>query len=152
MGRKITRSTRDKAIAGVCGGLAEYFNLDPTIVRLGFVIVAFFGGTGIIAYIIGAIVIPEDGEYTPLSDFYKDSTFEREYDKDKDFSEIMGDKIKEDQTDPGRNKTFIGICLILLGGMLFIREFFSWIDSKVFFPMILIVIGGFIIFRGRKKV
>ena len=46
-------------IAGVCGGIAEYFGMDPTLVRLGFVFVSLIGGSGLLAYIIAAIIIPE---------------------------------------------------------------------------------------------
>ena len=47
-------------IAGVCGGLAEYFNIDPTIVRLGAVVLSLAAGGGVLAYIIAAIIIPKD--------------------------------------------------------------------------------------------
>lgn len=63
MGQKrLLRSRTDRQIAGVCGGLGEYFNIDPTIVRLLFVIGTFLsaGGGGIILYIILAVVIPEE--------------------------------------------------------------------------------------------
>jgi len=47
-------------IDGVCGGIAEYFNIDPTIVRLGWVIFSLAGGSGVLAYIIALIIIPEN--------------------------------------------------------------------------------------------
>ncbi|KUK86086.1 MAG: Phage shock protein C, PspC [candidate division TA06 bacterium 34_109] len=58
--KKLYRSRKDRKIAGVCGGIAEYFNIDSTIVRLLAVITIFFGGGGIIAYIISWIIIPEE--------------------------------------------------------------------------------------------
>ena len=48
---------------GVCGGIGEYINIDPTIVRLGWVVFCVLGGSGIIAYIIAAIIIPRNPEY-----------------------------------------------------------------------------------------
>ncbi len=57
--RKLYRSNDDKKIAGVCGGLAEYLNIDTTLVRLLWAFAIFFAGTGIIAYIIAAIIIPD---------------------------------------------------------------------------------------------
>ncbi len=59
MYKKLYRSSTDKQIAGVCGGIAEYFNIDPTIVRLLWAFISLAYGTGIIAYIVCAIVIPE---------------------------------------------------------------------------------------------
>lgn len=50
--------SRNKMIAGVCAGIAEYFNIDPTLVRLGWVLFCALGGSGVLAYIICAIVIP----------------------------------------------------------------------------------------------
>ena len=58
MEKKLYRSTENKQICGVCGGLAEYFNIDPTIVRLGAVVLGLCGG-GVLAYIIAALIIPE---------------------------------------------------------------------------------------------
>ena len=59
MGKRITRSRRNKVIEGVCpGGIAEYFGIDPTIVRLGLLISIFLGGTGILAYIVAVIAYP----------------------------------------------------------------------------------------------
>lgn len=56
--KKLTKSS-NRMLCGVCAGLAEYFGIDPTVVRLLWVILTFCGGSGIIAYIIAAIIIPE---------------------------------------------------------------------------------------------
>ena len=58
--KKLYKSSRDKKICGVCSGIAEYFNIDPTMIRLIWVIFCFLGFSGVIAYIIAAIIIPED--------------------------------------------------------------------------------------------
>ena len=62
MEKRLYKSNTDKKIDGVCGGIAEYFNIDPTLVRLAWAVVAVFGGCGILAYIIAAIVIPRKPE------------------------------------------------------------------------------------------
>ena len=59
MAKRLYKSSASKVICGVCGGIAEYFNIDPVIVRLLLVLFTFMGGSGIIAYIICAIVIPK---------------------------------------------------------------------------------------------
>ncbi len=56
--RRLTRSSTDKKIGGVCGGLAEYFDLDPTLIRVIWVLLVLCGGTGLLAYIILWIVLP----------------------------------------------------------------------------------------------
>ncbi len=56
--KKLYRSRNDKMIGGVCGGLGEFLGVDPTLVRLAFVILAIFGGSGILLYIIAWLIIP----------------------------------------------------------------------------------------------
>ena len=59
MTKKLYRSRTDRMLSGVCGGLAQYFDVDPVIVRLAAVLFAVWGG-GIVAYIIGWIIVPEE--------------------------------------------------------------------------------------------
>ena len=62
MEKKLYKSSKNKMIDGVCAGVAEYFNLDPTLVRIGLVLFSAMGGAGILAYIIIAIVMPRNPE------------------------------------------------------------------------------------------
>ncbi|GAA0446517.1 hypothetical protein GCM10008983_25480 [Lentibacillus halophilus] len=62
MRKRLYRSRSERMIKGICGGLAEYFNIDPTIIRLLFAALAFAGGASIYAYIIGVFVIPSEGK------------------------------------------------------------------------------------------
>ena len=57
--KKLYKSSTDKKLAGVCGGLAEYFTIDSTLVRLGWVVFSLLGGSGLLAYIIAAIIMPD---------------------------------------------------------------------------------------------
>lgn len=56
--RKLYKS-KNRMLCGVCSGIGEYFNIDPTVIRLLWIIFSVLGGSGIIAYIIAAIIIPE---------------------------------------------------------------------------------------------
>ena len=58
-GKKLYKSATDKKIAGVCGGIAEYFNVDATLIRLAWVLFSRLGGSGLLAYIIAALIMPE---------------------------------------------------------------------------------------------
>lgn len=60
MKKKLYKSISDKKLCGVCGGVAEYFELDPTLIRLAWVAFTILGGSGILAYIIAAIVMPTE--------------------------------------------------------------------------------------------
>ena len=60
--KKLSKSNTNKKICGVCGGIAEYLNADPTLIRLAFLLVTAMGGSGILAYFIAAMIMPEASE------------------------------------------------------------------------------------------
>lgn len=60
MKKRLYKSTTDKKIFGVCGGLAQFFGVDPTLIRLIWAVLIFCAGTGLLAYIIAALVLPND--------------------------------------------------------------------------------------------
>ena len=62
MEKRLYKINRGKMVDGVCGGIAEYFGLDPTLVRLALIIFSAMGGSGIPAYILAAVVIPREPE------------------------------------------------------------------------------------------
>ncbi|MBA2368792.1 MAG: PspC domain-containing protein [Candidatus Protochlamydia sp.] len=62
MEKKLYRSKKNYMIAGICGGLGEYFNIDPTIIRLIVAFSVLLGGTGLFVYLIAWIVIPPEPE------------------------------------------------------------------------------------------
>ena len=57
--KRLYRSRKDKIIAGVCGGIGEYFKIDPVIIRLLWILLIFAGGSGILAYLVAWIIIPK---------------------------------------------------------------------------------------------
>ena len=63
MKKRLYRSDTERMLAGVCGGIAEYFDVDPTIIRLAWVLFCLMGGSGILAYIICAIIIPKKDKF-----------------------------------------------------------------------------------------
>lgn len=60
MEKRLYKSNSNKMVDGVCAGIAEYFGIDPTLVRLGTVVLCCMGGSGILAYIIAAVIIPRN--------------------------------------------------------------------------------------------
>lgn len=66
MKKRLYKSDKDKKVCGVCGGIANYFDVDPTVIRLAWVIFNLAGGSGLIAYIIAAIIMPEDPGYIDM--------------------------------------------------------------------------------------
>jgi len=159
MEKRLYRSRDDRMICGVCGGLAKYFDLDPTIVRILFVLLVFANGLGILAYIIMAIVVPLEGsKTTEPKETVKENVAEI-----KGTASALGQEIKStftgEETKPEeaskihRRRNFFGIILIVLG-VLFLMgnlNLFSWFRWGYFWPLILVVVGLIIIFSGRRK-
>jgi phage shock protein PspC (stress-responsive transcriptional regulator) len=59
--KRLLRSKTNRVLGGVCGGLGDYFNVDPVVVRIAWVIFSFAGGSGVLAYLIAWAIIPEEG-------------------------------------------------------------------------------------------
>ena len=68
MSKKLYKATTDRKLCGVCAGVANYLNIDPTVVRLLWALITFLGGAGVIAYIVCALVIPDE----PYNNNYQD--------------------------------------------------------------------------------
>ena len=68
LSKKLYKSTTDRKLCGVCAGIANYLNIDPTVVRLLWALITFVGGAGVIAYIVCALVIPDE----PYNNNYQD--------------------------------------------------------------------------------
>jgi len=63
--KRLYRSRKERIIGGVCSGLGNYFNVDPVIMRLIWAVLFFFGGIGLLAYIIAWIIVPEEPKINP---------------------------------------------------------------------------------------
>jgi phage shock protein PspC (stress-responsive transcriptional regulator) len=66
-GRRLLRSTTDRKVAGVCGGLAEYFNVDTTVIRVLFLVITLFGGAGLVVYVVMWILVPDASKAPPTT-------------------------------------------------------------------------------------
>jgi len=127
--KRLYRSRRDRMISGVCAGVAEYFNLDPAIVRIVWVLACLFGGAGVILYLAAMLIIPLNPQPTEL-------------------------KKKQRNSDA---KALIGGLLIVLGAIIFAGHWgcaltpwvwgFAW---GILGPIILILAGLALIFLHRK--
>jgi phage shock protein PspC (stress-responsive transcriptional regulator) len=65
-GKRVYRTREGRIVAGVCSGLATYFGIDATLVRLAFGVLSVFGGMGVLLYLIAWVIVPEEGEETSI--------------------------------------------------------------------------------------
>lgn len=143
---RLYRSRENRKIAGVAGGLAEYFDVDVVIVRILFVLAVLAGGSGVLAYIIAWIAIPEEnvvlenGEITTGDE--PASQENREYYAEKNECE------QETRSKRQRNAGFI---LIGLGVLFLSRQFLGSFFHNLW-PLLLIIIGIFLLVRERRGV
>ncbi len=132
--RKLYKSRRDRMIDGVCGGIAEYFDVDPTIVRIVWILVTLMGGTGLVLYIAGMIIIPANPDTNAVP---TGST-----------SPVLS----------GDRRRFWGVMLILAGATFLLINlgwyagFHWWTFSRsVLLPVLLIGVGGFLMFIHSRR-
>jgi len=160
MEKRLYRSRSDRMIWGVCGGLAKYFDMDPTIVRVIAVLLAFATGFGILAYIILAIVVPlENSKATEPKDTIKENVEEMKETANELGHEIrstlMGEEGEsEDEAKVRhRRRNLFGIILIVLGVLFLLGSFnlFWWFNWGNLWPLILVAIGVLIILSARRR-
>jgi phage shock protein PspC (stress-responsive transcriptional regulator) len=96
MNEKRLYKSRDKKVCGVCGGIAEYFGIDPTLVRIAVGIAAFCTGFGIPAYIIAALVMDEDPGYIEDKSYNSNKSIEYYQPEQEDSGEPVGFKLDDD--------------------------------------------------------
>ena len=150
MYKKLYRSVTDKMIGGVAGGIAEYFEIDPVIIRLIFVLAVIFGGSGILAYIILWIIIPQKPYIiTPFDQNNQSGNSENEEEKKSSAADFT---MNSTFVKPKDNKAvFGGAFLILLGGIFLLHNFVPRFHFGDFWPLILIGLGIAIILKARDN-
>ncbi|MGA2296498.1 MAG: PspC domain-containing protein [FCB group bacterium] len=137
MEKKLYRSQRSKVFGGVAGGLAEYFDIDPVIVRIVFVIATLGWGVSFLIYIIMWIIIPVKVEIEEMNS-PQTSSFENYY------SNLQAEKTRK----KNNLRVIVAVILIFLGSLWFLENMFPFIRFHFFFPLLLIALGVLIILKA----
>ncbi len=148
---RLHRSKRNKVLFGVCGGLSEYLRIDATLIRI-ICILALFTGAGFVLYLVAALIMPEDKGYTSDESQWNTGAqtqtktdFESEFNKD---AEEWGRPAKYPAE---KNRVVIGAILLGLGILFLGKQFMPGLfNMKIMVPMLLVVIGGIFVLRGRR--
>lgn len=165
MTERFHRSRTNRVIGGVAGGLAEYWNIDPVVARVLFIIIAMMTGIGFFLYIILWIIIPEEPYAMPnfgtdqktdhagSSKPDSESDSGKESEKQNDFSSFeykynYGNNVN---TKSNGGRVFGGIALIGLGLFFLAERIFPYFDFEDFLPLVLIGIGIVLIINSNRN-
>lgn len=155
MEKRLYRSRENKVISGVCGGIADYFEVDPTFIRLLWAVSVLFAGTGIIAYILCIIIIPEEPtmrrrKEEEMAKFDEDDVIV-DIDDEEDYEEEGTTQVVK--SDKKHGNYVVGIALIAVGAMFILRRVFWWLNIDfawdLFWPALLVLFGFYLITKKR---
>jgi phage shock protein C len=136
MNRRLYRCRHDKMLAGVAGGVAEYFDLDPSLVRLLFVVSIFFGGIGLLLYIGMAIIVPLE----PISADAGDHPV------------VATEPHRHAPHGDGPWTMVVGLALIGMGALALLHQLLpGWDGERYVVPAIVIGIGTFLVARTVRR-
>ena len=164
MTRRLARNRRDAVCGGVAAGFADYFNVDPVLVRLGFVLLAFADGIGLLFYIICWVIMPttEDAENAGQENAERvpPTPGDRVTDEVRAAAEHVraaGNRVVREVRASGRGHMMFGIILIAFGSMLLLDRFSwmfqwpYWLRFDSLWPLILVAIGVMLLMRSREE-
>ena len=147
MEKKLQRIEQDKMIAGVCTGLADYFDVDVTWVRVAFVLAVMAGASGILAYIVLWIAVPRRPYMPDYGQFNADY---RVYDQTGQPNPAFNKK----KRDKGQFRLIAGTIFIFFGAFFLLNEFNfipDWVEFQTLWPMILIFMGLYTLSKAKRK-
>jgi phage shock protein C len=121
---RLHRSATDRVVAGVCGGLAEYLEVEPSLVRLAFIVGTLWGGLGLLIYVALAVVLPVDSHVQPISAYRQE-----------------------------RSRNLAAGVLILLGAVLLVGNlgWAPWLTWNLFWPAVLVFVGAGLLLRNSGQ-
>jgi phage shock protein C len=150
MKTRLYRSTTDRMIGGVCGGLGAYLEIDPVLIRLFFVLLTIAGGSGVLIYLLLWIVIPS-GEPGELAASAPRSGAQEIAERARSLGDDMRTSIRN--RDP-QTVFIVGAALVVLGVMFLVQNlhigWLYWLDAGVLWPLLLIAGGAALIWRRMK--
>jgi phage shock protein C len=142
MTKQLYRSSKNKVIGGVAGGLAEYFDVDPVIIRVIFVVSVFAWGLSLFVYIALWIFVPYNND---------DEDFRFTNPDLSSISDIPEDFITSAPTNQTNRKILGGTLLIILGIIILLDQLLPNFDLAFIWPVVLIGLGGYIIYKASNK-
>ncbi len=148
MAKRLYRSRTNSVIAGVAGGLGEYLDIDPVLIRIAFVVATFAGGFGIVTYIIAWVIMPEGTRSQPQA-----APVGEPSPSSSPTEKPPGEATTPPAPEPaekGRGGVIGGIVLISLGVLFLADNFFPRFDVIDYWPLIFVAIGAGMLYRAVR--
>ena len=131
--QRLFRSRTDRVLGGVCGGLAKYFNIDPTLTRVFFAIIGLSWGLGVLLYIVMWLIVPEEGGVAVIEQIKSDNPPAKPVN-------VLG---------RANHRTFLAVVLIAIGSIALLNQYFphDWIRWPSLWALVLVAVGVYIIVK-----
>ena len=142
MRQRLYRSRSDRMLFGVAGGMARYLDLDPSLVRIAWVLLVFAGGAGLLLYIVAAIVIPEEPHGATAAPPEGTTT--------PDSGSAWSYRAGTERRNRGGSAVLIGVVLVVVGAWLLLQRFVQ-IDSGLVWPVALLILGGALVLGAMRR-
>jgi phage shock protein PspC (stress-responsive transcriptional regulator) len=142
--KRLVRSEDEKVIAGICGGLADYFGIDPTLVRVAFLLLIPASGIGFVLYAVLMLIMPRADQLDmPAADILHQNAAS--------FGDTLKSGLADSRTDK-RGSFPVGLFLILLGAYFLLQNlgWLGWLDGGTFWALLIIGAGVLLISRSMR--
>lgn len=147
--KRLSRSKTDRVIAGVCGGLGEYFDIDPVIIRALFALFVVTGGSGVFVYIILWVILPESGDTSSNTETVVKKNSKEIEAKAKEFAKDV-----EGVANSSNAKIWLGLIVIFFGLWVTLSNFgffnLGWYLAKLW-PLLIIALGVLILVKRSDE-
>lgn len=148
MEKKLQRSRNKKVIAGIAGGLSDYLDVDPVIIRIVIVLITIFHGIGLLIYVVMWIVIPEE----PFNNtFFQSETGEAENIGETKYDGASNFSTELNKASSSNGRIIVGVILIFIGIIFLAEKMFPFLDFEFVFAIGMIALGASLIFNFFNK-
>ena len=154
MPRKLTRDTRGAVLAGVAAGFGRYLDVDPVLARLGFVLLAFVNGLGVLVYLAGWALMPREGAAAP-GDAAGSAPAAAGFDSLREAGSQLAAEVHKATADPASAQLAIGSVLVFTGALLLAHNLGwlhwpYWMRFETLWPLLLVALGLGLVFKSRR--
>jgi phage shock protein C len=147
---RLRRSRTERMFLGVCGGIAEWLDLDPVLVRVAFVLFTFAGGFGVLLYIVLAFVVPEERDDETFDAATPPLSAEEIAARHAAREARRAARAERRASSDRRGGMIFGAVLIVLGGWFLLRQYVPSIPLDDLWPLLLVILGGVLILGSLR--